>query len=224
MEITREHFPDQKLPITVPMLRELCTASVTLGKLGRVIKCALLFGFFGFLRQSNLAPKSTAAFNPRYNTCRGDVFEHPQGLAVLVKWTKTLQAHDAPQMLLLPEVPEDILCPLQAYRDMLEAVPTSHNNAPLFIMPDTSTEPLTCTLLNKYFSALLDSLGYTSSAYSLHSLRRGGATASYQAGTDFVRIKRHGTWKSDAFWQYVVTNDCTDIRLASDLARFVNNS
>ena len=224
MEIAMDHFSNQKLPITVSMLRELCIACNTLGTLGSIIKCALLFGFYGFLRQSNLAPSTTASFDPRRNTCRGDVFEHPPGLVLLLKWTKTLQTGTSPQTLLLPAVPGDILCPLNAYKTMITAVPTPDNNAPLLIMPDTVNEPMTSVQLSKYLGVLLDSLGYTSSAYSLHSLRRGGATASYQAGTDFIRIKRHGTWKSDAFWKYVITNDTSDTRLAQDLADFVKRT
>jgi hypothetical protein len=47
------------------------------------------------LRQSNLAPKTAAAFDIRRNTCRGDVICHPPGLVILLKWTKTLQKGSA---------------------------------------------------------------------------------------------------------------------------------
>ena len=40
--------------------------------------------------------------------------------------------------------------------------------------------------------------------YSLHSLRRGGATASAHASVDCIHIKLHGMWRSDSFWDYTV--------------------
>jgi hypothetical protein len=69
MDIAMEHVPNQKSPITIYMLRQLCNACDSLRALGTVIKCALLFGFYGFLRQSNLAPKTASSFDPRRNTC-----------------------------------------------------------------------------------------------------------------------------------------------------------
>jgi hypothetical protein len=37
-------------------------------------------------------------------------------------------------------------------------------------------------------------------------MRRGGASAAYHAGVNHARVKSHGTWSSDAFWQYVTSN------------------
>jgi len=82
-------IPSQpKLPITPALLLRLCSHTDTLGALGITVKCALVFGFFAFLRQSNLAPPSTHMFNPKKHTCRGDVILGVDGLTLIIKWTK----------------------------------------------------------------------------------------------------------------------------------------
>ena len=50
----------------------------------------------------------------------------------------------------------------------------------------------------------LSELGIDSSEYGSHSCRRGGATAAVAANVDLHLVKRHGNWKSDAVYLYVV--------------------
>jgi integrase len=40
-------------------------------------------------------------------------------------------------------------------------------------------------------------------SYGMHSLRRGGVQAAWQAGLDIERIKSHGRWRSDAVRAYM---------------------
>jgi hypothetical protein len=53
------------------------------------------------------------------------------------------------------------------------------------------------------FKAMIEAVHLDPSMYSLHSLRRGGATAAYIAGMDMLHVKRHGNWASSAFWGYI---------------------
>ena len=62
-------------------------------------------------------------------------------------------------------------------------------------------------ILQRCFTLIITALGYDYKQYSLHSLRRGGASVAHQAGVPATEIQRHGTWKSGAFWEYIVTND-----------------
>ena len=62
-----------KLPITVPILYKLIDCCKQLGTWGLVLQCALLFCFFGFLRQSNVAPRSAQLFDPTRDTLRSDL-------------------------------------------------------------------------------------------------------------------------------------------------------
>jgi integrase len=40
-------------------------------------------------------------------------------------------------------------------------------------------------------------------SYAMHSLRRGGVTAAWEAGVDIAKIKAHGRWRSDAVRAYM---------------------
>lgn len=216
--------PVKRLPITVKILRDVCGQCEKLGELGRTVKCALLFGFFGFLRRSNLAPGNT--FDRSRHTCRGDVLEAGGRLALLLKWTKTLQNRDKAFLVPLPTIPNHSLCPLAAYRRMCVDIPTTDENQPLFMVRTASgsPQPLTDSHLARMFKNLLTAAGYNHQQYSLHSLRSGGASASFKANTDPLYIQRHGTWRSDVFWKYIVTDSVNDSDLADKLRKLVENS
>ncbi len=208
LDLTMSPFSRQVQPVTEAMLIQISDICTSLGTLGMVLKCAFLLGFYGFLRQSNLAPPSCHSFQPTKHTCRGDVIFHPPGLCVVLKWTKTLQNPDSPSVIPIPAVPGHALCPVTAYQDMLKAVPTRHPNDPLLQIPSgtppaqSGTRILSVRDLQQAFQAIVHCLGYTDKL-TLHSLRKGGATSAYEAGVDYLHIKRHGTWRSDAFWAYI---------------------
>ncbi|OWZ13317.1 hypothetical protein PHMEG_00013375 [Phytophthora megakarya] len=53
--------------------------------------------------------------------------------------------------------------------------------------------------------------------FSSHSLRSGGATHMYRAGTDALTIQFHGRWVSDAFKIYTRLCKESVARLSSDM-------
>ena len=223
LNITMRHIPNQRLPISVAMLHQLITLCNSLGHLGLVLKCAILLGYFGFLRQSNLAPASHHAFDPTRHTCRADVIYHPPpGLVIILKWTKTMQSSSRTHLVPIPAISHHPLCPVQAFRDMDTALPAPAPNSPLLLLTDRQNRlvPLGLDKLNKAFKVLISSAGYSSDQYSFHSLRRSGATTSYHAGIDFTHIKRHGAWNSDAFWEYI-SADATQSPVPKALADVV---
>ena len=57
--------------------------------------------------------------------------------------------------------------------------------------------------------------------YSLHSLRRGGATAAHRQGLHQELIKRHGLWSSDFFWAYVTSLGVASSPVTAGLATAV---
>jgi hypothetical protein len=205
LDITLVHVPNQRLPLTPGILQQLCQICDGLGTLGRVVKCALLFGFFGLLRQSNLAPSLAHLFDPRRHTCRGDVLFHHPGIVIILKGSKTAQTGGQPHLIPLPAISNSPLCPVATYQAMLQVAPTRHpNDALLFTLsPAGQARLLTIPQLRQSFNIMMDTLGYHAPDFSLHSLRRGGASAAYQAGVDYTLIQRHGAWKSDAFWNYI---------------------
>ena len=52
------------------------------------------------------------------------------------------------------------------------------------------------------------------SSHSFHAFRRSGATLAYNLDVDLEKIKRHGTWRSEAVNAYI----CADVNLASGVA------
>ena len=81
--------PLRCLPVLPDLLQKLCLLSSSLGPIGLAMWVCLAFGFFGILRQCNLAPHSSTQFDPSRHTCRGDIIRAPPGLLIVVRWTKT---------------------------------------------------------------------------------------------------------------------------------------
>ena len=206
IHLTIRHVPNQKLPLTSDMLNRICTLCDTLAATGRMLKAVFLLLFFTFARQSNVAPRSSTSFDPSRHLSPADIFFSPPGMVVLIKWSKTMQTG---QHVLLP-VPtiRHIHCPVRALRAMLtDHTPTrDYRNSPLFRHPQHQNLAVTTSYLAQALGTILTALQYPAHQYSLHSMRRGGASAAYHAGVNHARVKSHGTWSSDAFWQYVTSN------------------
>lgn len=220
LDLTMDHIPNQRIPLDQHMLNCICEVCDTLPDIGHVLKVAFLFGFYGFLRQSNLAPRTAQSFDPRRHTCRGDIMIRPPGLVILIKWSKTLQRGENAHLIPLPKIPGSPLCPNQAYIDMLSVCPTLSPNDPLLRIPrkDGHLSVLTSGKLAQAFKAIITPFGYSPKSFSLHSLRAGGASTCFAAGVDYVHIKRHGTWRSDSFWSYIVTHSIENSPVATALA------
>jgi hypothetical protein len=62
---------------------------------------------------------------------------------------------------------------------------------------------VTIPMLTHQFQQLINSLRLPSSTYTLHSLRKGGATFCHEVGVPLDHIKSHGTWESDTVWTYL---------------------
>ena len=84
---------------------------------------------------------------------------------------------------------------------MLITLQPAPPNSPLLQLPNGT--PITTSHLRKYLRQLLTAGGYSSTHFTFHGLRRGGATYSYRLGQDLAAIKRHGDWKSDAVHSYI---------------------
>ena len=205
-DLTMRRPPLRRLPITPHLLTQLCVMCDSAGPLGPSLKVALTFGFFGMLRQSNLAPASQNSFDPSRHTCRGDIRLANPGVVVRMRWSKTLQTMDRSPLLPLPQVSGHPADPVAAYRQLIQSNPTTHPRQPLlsFGAPQGLTI-VTVPMLARSLRDLLDILGHDPGLYSLHSLRRGGATTAYTAGVDSLDVKRHGNWASDTFWIYVTS-------------------
>jgi integrase len=204
--MTLRHYPNQKLPITSELLYQICNACDQQGTTGRTLKAIFTMLFFSFLRQSNIAPKTVKTFDPTRHLVKADIFFAPPGYVIFIKWSKTLQ-HGRHTLIPVPKITGHPHCPVKAIRQVLTDYPTSDKkHTPLFIMPGTNDKTVTTAYLSDALSVILTSLRVDPKMYSLHSFRRGGASAAYDAGVSYTHVKAHGTWQSDAFWQYITTD------------------
>ena len=172
------------------------------------MKCAILFCFFGFLRQSNVAPRSPQLHDPSRDTLRSDVRYTPTGLLLRLKWTKTHQVAHRPVLIPLPSIPGSFLCPTAAFRQMCTAIPARSSNAPLlfYYTPQHLPTMVTTRMLANQFQQFIQHLNLPPHTFTLHSLRKGGATLCHTKGLSVDQIKAHGTWSSDSVWTYIQPN------------------
>jgi integrase len=191
------------------------------GTLGKTLKSAYLLLFFSFVRQSNIAPRSAKAYDFTRHLSIADIFFSPPGAILLIKWTKTIQ-YGRHVLLPIPQFTHRH-CPVRALRRMMATHPQQKTgNSPLFQMPNTNCTAMSSKFLADALKVILTSLGVPN-IFTLHSFRRGGATAAYEAGVDHTKIKRQGIWQSDFFWQYITTNTL-DMDIPQALAdQFISN-
>lgn len=194
------HVPFKRLPVSFEMLRDVLV-SIRPSPEGPTIALALLIMYYTFFRQSNLCPRNKTGFDQTRHLVRGDVIARPHGLAIALKWSKTRQTMSA-STTAAPAMADAAMCPVAAHRDMLVFSPTMSDSQPLISFRDAS--PLPLTFLKKAWDQALGTLGADPHFYTLHSLRRGGATDIYTHGAASIQqIKDHGDWASDAVYQYL---------------------
>ena len=94
--------PNRKPPLSLQNVQKLVDYCGLKGLLGFTLRLAILLGFFGLLRISNLAPISRASFDPTRDSTRGDLILEPPGLQYTQRWAKNrqlpLQQADTPQV------------------------------------------------------------------------------------------------------------------------------
>ncbi len=199
-KLTLREIPNVRKPVPIQLLHKMCILCYNKGPTADVLRLGLLLAFFGFFRTSNLCPQSQHSFDNTRHLTRGDVKIAAPGLQVALKWSKTLQVALQPKIIPIVRAKEGALDAVQAFQSVLLNIP-AEQKAPLLQLP--SGKPLTATQLRNFFKCLLRATGQNTKDYSLHALRRGGATESYSGGAHYIDIKRQGAWKSACFWDYV---------------------
>ena len=167
------------------------------------LRVALVFGFLGYLRISNMAPPTAQSFDATRYSSWAYVRPCKQGLLLDLKWTKTLQAQHRETTIPLTALLDQRICPVAAwnlYRHMLPGVIPS-KTTPLLL---TTAPPVGKTIFRAMFHRATQAAGLTDKNYTPHSLRRGGASFCFQAGVPSEHIKKHGTWSSQAVDRYLL--------------------
>ena len=114
-----------------------------------------------------------------------------------------MQSADRNYRIPLPRLEGSILCPVDAFRKLTEAYPAGSRDPLLCITKNSKRRYFTSRMLRDLFKVMVTAVGYDTSLYSLHGLRRGGATLAFNSGVAAPAIRYQGTWKSDVFWEYI---------------------
>ncbi len=198
--LTMRFVPQTKLAVTPFILNKLCKLCLSQGATGAVLRLAIILAFFAFLRASNLCPYKETDFDPTRHLTRGDLQVAPPGIVLQLKWSKTLQQAMQPKCIPVVQIKDSAMDAVHALNEMELMIP-AHRDDPLLLLPNGKC--LTVPKLRKAFAVLVSKAGLSKNQYSLHSLRRGGASSSYKNGASFIDIKRQGTWMGPTFFDYI---------------------
>ena len=188
------------------------------------IKVGILFGFFGFLRVSNLAPLKVSDWDPTRHTTWEDIHASDKGILFKIKWSKTRQHSSDSAVIPLPALGDSPLCPLRAWWLYQAALASCDLQTPTPLLVSTSGSPgapLTISKFRASFHQAMSLAGLSNRGYTPHSLRRGGASFSHQAGVLIPHIKTHGTWRSDAINAYLLSQPKFDTPVAKAFTRLL---
>ena len=185
------------------------------------LRVALVFGFLGYLRVSNLAPNTLSDFDDTRHTTWNDVTDGEGGIMLTLKWTKTRQAITEGAPIPLPLIRDSELCPVLTWREYtlrLADIPVSSNSPLLLTTSDPRGRVITVPALRGLLRRAAEVAGLSHCNYTPHSLRRGGASFSFRAGVPLDQIKHHGTWRSSAVDRYLLSTPKFDTPVAQAFA------
>lgn len=200
IKVNIRHTPNRRQPISHDMLRDVVQLALR-DTHGPTVAFAYICLFFTMLRQSNIGPRTSKQFDATCQLTRSDVHITPDAIIFGLKWSKTHQSSTASSVA-APALSGDVLCPVRAFRSMVQHVPTMSNTQPLLCFKDL--RPMPTSYLNKVWDQCLSALGAKKREFTLHSLRRGAATEVYSdSNASLEQIKRHGDWTSSAVHNYL---------------------
>ena len=140
-------------------------------------------------------------------------------VTVIVKWSKTMQASNQGSYVLLPKLKNSIICPHFNFKKLLQLHPTLPN-APCFSASVCVTE----SMLRNHLRQILSYLNLDSQTFTFHTFRRSGATLAFNLDVDMEKIKRHGTWCSDAVNTYIIQDPNLASGVASRFQKFFDST
>ena len=223
----KSHKPKQAFPITPELLLKIHSTLDLAYKVDLTFWALALIAFFTMARKSNLVPDSIHKFDPSKQLMRRDIIADDECLLISYKWSKTNQAGSRVLRVPILAIPGSILCPVKAYKAMVQAVPGLQDQPAFLISWQGGLVPFTYPMLQDMLKRSLQKLGQGPENYSSHSFRRGGASFAFRAGVSPNLIQLQGDWVSDAYKLYLSFDirDRASVSLQMGLlAREVENS
>lgn len=189
--------PGGKIPLPLKMLKKFVQISNPhrVNDIRDIFLFILMFG--GLLRESEAAALKTE-----------DVWVVDGNLYVVVKKSKTDQ-ESISRTVVLAKSKTSSLCPTSWFniymkeREKLPGIYLFHNTS-------RPGHKLSAKRPNGVLKEWLKKIGVSEDdrkLYGSHSMRKGGATAAAKAKVRIHVLKRHGRWKSDAVFLYIVDDE-----------------
>ena len=200
ISVSKRHVSKQKFPLSKKHLTQMCQILESQEDVGIVVKTILLFGWYGFLRASNLCPEDPKVIDHTRHFLRRDVQCTEDYLVITVKWAKNMQCSIQQQKIVLPKAYPKIVDPVSTYRKLCQMIPAKPKQ-PLFLLQ--TGLPIALGKFRTIFTLLCKQIGINPEDYSPHSLRRGGASYAKKNGATDTDIQRHGVWASAAYKDYL---------------------
>jgi len=190
---------DKRAPITVSMLRQICTImpTITYTYYETVLfKALFTVAFFGLFRVGELV--DTTSGNAPIMVDSTQINLAKTHVSLVLKVTKNNQ-YGHPMCIKLPCESEKLICPVNNLGIFLAMRPRSNGN--LFI--HENMQSVTRCQFSSVLNKVLSQLGFNCKVYKTHSFRIGRATQLASMGFPDEVIMRLGRWKSDAFMSYI---------------------
>ena len=173
---------------------------------GPLIRLVIVMSLLLYIRQSNFAGRTMAEFDPHKHFIAEDVFlDITQGcLLVHVKWSKVNQTGES-YVYRLGVIPFSPFCPVSAYEKYIDYLEIDDfTGEPLMMTNDEGDlQQVSTGLLRRFFAEVTGAAGLPRNKFTLHSLRRTGATLGESESLSDSEIKEQGGWGSEAFLEYV---------------------
>ena len=195
---------DVRLPITLPVLRQLISAfDHTISSRYQILlksaMCAI--AFFAFLRIGEITASRSEATN-LIDVTQLDRLVDDRGISRALQLTICNYKHkkSGPPFVIYI-YPEVTCCPVQFILNFVSM--RGPVRGPLFCWPDGT--PIRRTFFVERLNAALNFCNLDTSLYKAHSFRIGAASWASAKGFSDSQIRMLGRWKSNAFLRYIRT-------------------
>ena len=198
----------QAEPITPQLLMRMSTVVKYTDHTEMVAWVAVLLGFTMFMRKSNLVPESKDKFDGEQQFKRSDInIIHPFKVMMgEVRWSKTNQFKKRILRVPILATTNKAICPVMWTHYMINTIRAEPQDPLFTIFSEGQKKALSASMLLTRLRRWLTLIKEEAEAYSLHSLRRGGATFAYQCKIEDRMIQLLGDWASSAYKRYIDVN------------------
>ena len=181
---------------------------------------AVLVGFQGLFRGSNIGPETRAKFDPDKNFLRSDLYVKDGVLTCAVRWSKTIQYRN--KIVEVPMIPNKNkrICPEHFLKKMLIIIPALPTEPLFLVRVGNNRYPLTAGQVARLLKKWTEMAGLDSSKFTTHCLRRGGLNRAHEAQLPPDDLQVMGDWKSDAYKRYIKNEFNHRVRVATQVADF----